>query len=241
MKSCMWMLGLVAVLLMLPAAAQDADKLPDYPAIPTVKFERFWEAGTPQDFVIVARNLGSASYFSRNPTRPNPPDPANPYLPDYQIAFSLSSTNQAKIFKLAMQANYFNGDFDYKKHAMANTGTKTLTYADPTRHFDTSYNWSENNAIQQLTDLFEGISSTFEHGRRLEYLHRYDKLGLEAELKAMEDAAQNHQLAEVQAIKPVLQSIADDSAVLNIARQRARKLLDLAAQETGESAGVKTP
>lgn len=243
MKRCMRLLGILAWLAMVPGAAQDSDKLPENPQVPTVRFECFWEAATPQDFVIIATNLARARYLSRNPTRPSQPDPTsrNPVLPDYQVEFSLSPASQTKIFKLASQANYFNGDFDYKKHPMANTGNKTLTYADQSRHFETAYNWSENTAIGQLTELFQSISNTVEHGRRLEYLRRYDRLGLEDELKAMEDQAQSHQLAELQVIRPVLESIAGDSGVLNIARQRARRLLDSANKQMSEHADVKMP
>lgn len=240
--NCCWKRSLVVVLwTVVSAAVQAPDALPDNPALPMVRFECVWEAATPQNYVLLVSNLGNARYLSRNPTRPNQPQGTSPNLPDYHIAFTLSSGNLARIFKLAQQANYFNGDFDYKKHPMANTGSKTLAYADSSRHFETTYNWSENPAIDQLTQLFQGLSGTLEYGRRLEFLHRYDKLGLEAELKAMEDAAQAHNLAEIQAIRPVLENLASDSAVMNIARQRARRLLNLADKEASMNAGVKSP
>ena len=234
---------LAAVLLSLSSAyAQGVDKLPEHPPVATVRFECVWEAATPQDFIVLAGAMGDARYFSRNPTAPAQPQNTRngainaAFLPDYHVEFTLSPGSQAKIFKLANQANFFKGDFDFKKHPVANTGTKTLTYADPGRHSETTYNWSENSAIDQLTHLFEGISTTLEHGRRLEFLHRYDKLGLEDELKAMEDAAQSHYLAEIQAIKPVLEKVAGDTSVLNIARQRARRLLEMAGKETAQNA-----
>jgi hypothetical protein len=137
----------------------------------------------------------------------------------------MSSKDAAKISKLAQQASYFNGDFEYRAHRIANTGKKTLTYADEARHFQTVYNHSENKAIQELTSIFQGISSTIEFGRTLQFKHKYDKLGLESVLKAMEDAADNHNLAEIQVVSSTLKDIAGDSSVLNIARQRARRLL----------------
>jgi hypothetical protein len=236
---------ILSALALLPAAAlhsqgpraQSNEDLPEHPAVATVRFECVWDQATPQDYVVTVQGLGRATYLSRNPLRV----PAEGADPDFQLEFTLSAADQTRIFKLADQANYFNGNFDYKKHPVANTGTKTLTYADPTRHFETSYNWSENPAIDQLTQLFQGISTTIEHGRRVQFLHRFDKLGLEAELKAMEDLAHSHYLAEIQLIAPTLQSIADDPAVMNIARQRARRLLSLAGKETGETSGVKTP
>ena len=95
----------------------------------------------------------------------------------------MSAADRDKIFRYAREANYFNGDFSFKKHAVASTGKKTLTYVDPARHFQTTYDYSENKAIQEITSIFKGISNTIEHGRKLQFLRRFDKLGLEAELK----------------------------------------------------------
>ncbi len=41
----------------------------------------------------------------------------------------------------------------------------------------------------------------------------------------MESAAEGHNLAELQIIAPMLESIADDTTILNIARQRAKNCL----------------
>ncbi len=143
----------------------------------------------------------------------------------------MSRGNCSKLFRYAAEANYFSGDFSYKKHPISSTGKKTLTYTDPARHFETTYDYSENKAIQEITDMFLGLSNTIEHGRKLQFLHRYDKLGLEDELKGMESAAENHNLVEIQVIAPTLESIANDASVLNIARQRAKRLLVKAASE----------
>lgn len=216
-----------------PASAQNPTPA-ENPAIPTLTFDCLWEAATPQEYTITVRPTGSARYVSTNPLR-STEDRAQD--PDYDMEFTLSSAGSAKVFALAAQAKYFDGDFEYKKHAVANTGRKTLTYADMVRHFQTTYNWSEVPAIDQITRFFQGVSSTIQHGRRLEFLHRYDKLGLEAELKGMEDEAEGHYLAELQIIAPVLESIAGDSSVMNVARQRARRLLERAKAEV--ASGVK--
>ena len=217
------------VFLLFSAAAlalwgQDAQQ---NPVRPTITFDRVWEAYKPQNVTITVQSTGSARYISRNPF--TPPEPGAD--PDYTLDFTLSSRNQQKLFRDAREANYFNGDFSFKKHVVASTGKKTLTYSDPVRHFSTTYDYSDNKAIEEITNLFSGISNTIEHGRKLVYLHRFDKLGLEDELKAMEDAAENHNLAELQIIAPTLKSIADDTKVLNIARQRAKRLLAKAKSE----------
>lgn len=206
------------LLLLVPSLPAQTDS-----HLPTVSYEVFWEEATPQAYTITVQPTGKAKYMSRNPTKPA--DSNGPQDEDYELEFNISPANIQKIFALAGQAGYFNGDFDYKKHAVANTGKKTLTYADADRHFHTTYNWSENPAIDRLTRLFGGISNTIENGRRLQFLRRFDKLGLEAALKGMEEMAENENLAEIQIIAPLLENIANDSSVLNIARARARRLL----------------
>jgi len=221
--------GLIFILIVLPAAlALWGQNEQQNPVLPTITFDRVWEAYKPQDVTITVQSTGSAKYLSRNPFTPPDQTGADP---DYMLDFTVSTRNQKRLFRDAREANYFNGDFSYKKHVVASTGKKTLTYSDPVRHFSTTYDYSDNKVIEEITNIFSGISNTIEHGRKLVFLHRFDKLGLEEELKGMESAAEGHNLAEIQIIAPTLKSIADDSKVLNIARQRAKRLLAQANSE----------
>lgn len=220
--------GLIVFLLTLAALALLGQDAPQNPTLPTITFDRIWEAYKPQNVTITVQSTGSAKYLSRNPFTPPDQTGADP---DYMLDFTVSTRNQGRLFRDAREANYFNGDFSYKKHVVASTGKKTLTYSDPVRHFSTTYDYSDNKVIEEITNIFSGISNTIEHGRKLVFLHRFDKLGLEEELKGMESAAEGHNLAEIQIIAPTLKSIADDSKVLNIARQRAKRLLAKANSE----------
>ena len=221
--------GLIFFVLALPAALflWGQQKTSLHPTLPTITFDRVWEAYKPQNINITVQSTGSAKYLSRNPF--TPPDPGSD--PDYTLDFTISTRNQEKLFRDAREANYFNGDFSFKKHPVASTGKKTLTYGDPDRYFETTYDYSENKPIEEITNILTGISATIEHGRKLQFLHRFDKLGLEDELKGMEAAESSHNLAELQIIRPTLESIAGDTTVLNIARQRAKRLLAKANSE----------
>jgi hypothetical protein len=205
-----------------PLLAQNSDQTP---AAGSITFERSWEAYTPQQVTITVSADGHAKYVSHSAGKQ--PDEAD----DYQTEFTVSPSCRDKLFSNARVANYFDGDFTFKKHAVAGTGKKTLAYADPARHFKTTYDYSENKAIMEITSIFQGISNTFEYGRKLEFKHRFDKLGLEDELKGMESAAEGHNLAQLQLIAPTLESILEDASVLNIARQRAKRLLAKASSE----------
>lgn len=194
-------------------------------ATPSITFERFWDDFSPQSVTITVSANGATKYSSRDPGKNG--DEAD----EYQTEFTISPARCDKLFRYAGEADYFQGDFTFKKHAVASTGKKTLTYVDASRHFTTTYDYSEHKAIQEITSIFMGISNTIEHGRKLQFLRRFDKLGLEAELKVMEDAAESHTLVELQLIAPTLENIAEDAAILNIARQRAHRLLAKANSE----------
>jgi len=194
------------------------------PAVPTVTFTFDWPSVEPHRYMISVDSGGNATYQSWTADSMAEPSRADDA---YRLKFTVSPTARDRIFTLARQLKYFNGDFEYHKHPVAHTGDKTLAYADPDQQYETRYNWSENPDIDELTALFEGVSTTLESGRRLEHLHRFDRLGLDEELKNLEHAALEHRAA-LQAIAPILVQIAEDTAVLNIARQRARHILQIA-------------
>lgn len=226
MKGLFGIIAVLALAALITAGQAAQSAKPDQAsATPSITFERFWQDFTPQSVTITASANGAVKYSSRDPGKNG--DEAD----EYHTEFTISRARCDKLFRDAGEANYFQGDFTFKKHAVASTGKKTLTYADASRHFTTSYDYSENKAIEETTSIFIGISNTIEHGRKLQFLRRFDKLGLESELKVMEDEAETHNLVEMQLIAPTLESIAQDPAILNIARQRAHRLLAKANSE----------
>jgi len=228
-----WFTALCAALLgALLLQAQSTIKNPEHPSVPTITYDRLWEAYTPQNITITVESTGPTKYVSRNPLKVQDEREADP---DFTLEFTMSAANREKLFRYAKEANYFDGDFAFRKHVVSSTGKKTLTYADQVRRFETSYDYSENKMIAEITTIFQGISNTIEHGRKLQFLRRFDKLGLEEELKGMESLAESNYLFELQLIAPTLENIANDPAILNIARQRARRLLARSSSEQGPS------
>ncbi|MFB3915658.1 MAG: hypothetical protein ACE14M_02945 [Terriglobales bacterium] len=227
-----WIALIVIAICWVAASAQHPNLEPDRPGhkpVPTVAFDFVLKGVNPLHYAITVDSTGRAAYRDDEPKLED--KTGEPYL----LKFTIPSELASRIFDLTRQANYFQGNFDYKKGRIANMGIKTLRYADgpavnfgePTNGYrhQTSYNWSQNRAIQQLTEIFQDLADTIDYGRKLEFQHRYDKLALDEELKSMEEAQRSGQLLGVQAIAPVLREIASDPAVMNTARQRARKLL----------------
>jgi hypothetical protein len=212
------------------ASAQTTDPEPNRTGapVPVITFDFNFPGGSPAHYSISVESTGRTSYRSDAGTSSGDQQP-------YTSQFTMSDAVKRQIFDLAKQARYFQGDFEYHGGRVANTGTKTMTYAEGPQRADlnnptngkqnrTTYNYSQNPAIQQLTSIFQKISATMEFGSRLEHEHRFDRMSLEGELKRMEEMLKSHDLLELQAIGTVLRDIAQDSAIFNVTRERAMRL-----------------
>jgi hypothetical protein len=209
------------------AAAQTPDVAPDRrddaaPLLPTVRFSFDWPSAAPDQFAVSVDSSGRAAYESRGrPFVTAENNPGDPYI----VKFLMSGELRDRIFSLAEKANRFRGNFDYTKSRIAQTGRKQLVYESGGDHFETTYNWSQNPAIQELTNIFRAISNTFEGARRLEYLRRHDRLGIDPELRRMEENAKRGDLLEIHAIAGLLRELSQDPSVMHMARLRAERLL----------------
>jgi hypothetical protein len=144
----------------------------------------------------------------------------------FDLDFTVVADTRQKIFDLAAKAGYFQKDIASRQKGLAFTGKKTLSYKDARRSGESTYNYSANPAVQDLTGLLQSLSSTLEFGHRLQYDHHYQKLALDEELKRMEEMASANQLIEVAAIQPILDQIIADQSVINVTRARAQRLLE---------------
>ena len=66
-----------------------------------------------------------------------------------------------------------------------------------------------------------------DEGRTIDHLHRYDRLGLDAELESFSREVSEGRALELGTIAPTLRSIADDPDVMQRVRTRASALLTL--------------
>jgi len=137
----------------------------------------------------------------------------------------LTAATVTKIFKAAREVDRFDRDCAEKTKNIADTGKKTLSYAGTDGAGSCTYNYSGNKDIEMLTNTFLAIAFTMDEGRRLAFLHQYDRLGLDAEMIGFEREVAAGRALELGTIAPVLTSIAGDGAVMQRVRQQAARLL----------------
>jgi hypothetical protein len=211
-------LRLIAAILFLSVSAFAGDAA-------TVTFSLDFPNSSPEHYSISVQSDGRSHYESSGKITNDSDERDN-----YQTDFNFSDAARARIFELAAQARYFSGKVDSGNKKIAFTGAKKLVYTDGHRNSVATFNYSPVPAVQQLTALFQSVAATLEFGRRLTYFHRYQKLALDDELKRMEDQAKHAEITELQAVRPVLQSIYDDSSVMNVVRARALRIMESAPQ-----------
>ena len=193
----------------------------------TVTFSLDFPNSSPEHYSLSIQADGHAHYESSGKITQDSDE-----RDSYETDFTFSGTTRARIFDLAAQAKYFSGKVDSGNKKIAFTGAKKLTYSDGERKTSAEYNYSPVPSVQQLTTLLQSVSGTLEYGRRLTYFRRYQKLALDDELKRMEDQARRGELAELQAVSPVLQDIYDDNSVIKVVRARAHRIMEMGPQTT---------
>ena len=173
----------------------------------------------PSHYCLVIRENGTGTYESRDGIATGAvAGQGQPFQQEISVSTPLlqtifSTAHQHKFFALSCEAN--NGG------KIAFQGKKTLAYEGPDGSGSCDFNFSKIKQIQQVNDSLQSIASTLEAGHRLAVEHQHDRLSLDAELGSLEESvAEGHSL-ELQNIRPVLEEIASDPAVLNRARQRA--------------------
>lgn len=190
-----------------------------------IVFKFDWDQGRPWlKYTISVDDAGNAHFEGTgNPIENGDSDA-------FSEDFTMSAANRQKIFELAKKADYFRGNLESRQKNIAKTGQKTLQYhgksgAAGPASASATYNYSPNSDVEELTRIFQAMATTIDFGRKLAFQYRFDKLGIDARLKSLQDLQASHYVEELQAIEPILQKIASDPNMMHINRLTAKQLL----------------
>jgi hypothetical protein len=186
----------------------------DAPAVPRITFRKILKGSSPEQMAVSIDANGKGTYDGRKLDDPPAPRP-----------IQLSAGTTAQIFSLAESLNYFQSLNLESRHKVANLGLKTLTYGSGKQTNQVQYNYTENNAARQLTEIFERLGNVEEHIAQLKYAMKYDHLSLPQYLRQIQDDLANHSLVETELLRPTLEKIAADPRFLHLARSRAQEIM----------------
>ena len=198
----------VTVILICPLLLRAADGA-------TITYRRVFKGSSPEFIEIKIGEGRSASYDIRQLSEDPDPQP-----------FEVGDAVRTRIFELAGELHNFAGlDLDVHRR-IADLGEKTLRYEKGGEVHEARYNYTLNRSAQQLALIFEGLFQQQRDFTLLEQRLRYDRLGVNDALHQFEDDLGQRTLPEPERVLPVLDRIAADSRVVEVARQLARALAE---------------
>ena len=104
-------------------------------------------------------------------------------------------------------------------------GKKTLRYENGATRGEAIYNHTELPAAVELTGWFEKLSATQGHVDRIEYLLRFDRLGIVKELLQAEIDLNNDRLLQPTLLLPALNKVLANKSIVNVAHERANAIV----------------
>jgi hypothetical protein len=125
------------------------------------------------------------------------------------------------------------GNCETKTKHLAKTGQKSISYARPGADVwpGCTFNYSDDKGLMEAAEAFQAIAEAIQTGDKLEHTHRFDRLGLDAQLDSLTTEMKEGRAIELQNLAPVLQSIVDDERVIDRARRKAARLLESAEEK----------
>ena len=179
----------------------------------TITYRRVFKGSNPEFIEIKIGEDGTGSYDIRQLSEAPDPQP-----------FQVGHAVEAKIFELAGDLHNFERlDLDVHRR-IADLGEKTFRYEKGGEAHEAHYNYTLNRSAQQLALIFEGLFQQQRDLTLLEQRLKYDRLGVNDALHQFEDDLGQHALPEPERLLPVLDSIAADARVIEVARHLARAL-----------------
>lgn len=177
-------------------------------------FIKVFKGSQPEYIRISVEENGQATYQGGAAEKPDEPE-----------SLQLSPELTAQLFSLAAELSYFHNLALDTGQRIAYMGKKTFIYETAGQRNEVSYNYTQNDAAEKLRALFEGLARGRYLLRQLEQQLVFDRLGLMETLGLFERDLNAGRLVDLEQFAPVLQRIADDPRLMQLARARARELL----------------
>lgn len=184
------------------------------PGMPVITFRKVFKSSSPEYVEIKLAQNGSGTFDIRQLDEQPKPQPCQ-----------ASPAITAKIFALAADLHDFQGIQLEARRRIADLGQKTFRYDKDGQSYQASFNFTLNSNANRLLSIFEGLSLQDQYLDQLRSTMRYDPLGLNDVLVRLQSDLGSHLLPDPVALVPILNEIASDRALLDIARGRATQIV----------------
>jgi hypothetical protein len=180
-------------------------------ADPTIFYSKSFPGSSPAYVEITVARDGTAVYKEK-------PDDDQP------VKLKLKAEEAEAIFGLAEKLDRFKNKLE-SGLPVAKMGEKTFRWVEDKPLHEQKFNYSTEESCRELQEWFEKIVETEMHLFALERTARFDKLGVNKALLQLEASWDKKRLVALEQFYPWLNRIIKGDSYLNMARERAEKLL----------------
>ena len=156
---------------------------------------------------------------------------------DYPIPFQLEPAEWDEMRALMVKIDQCKRPLE-SGLKVANMGMKTVRcFEGNGAPADVKFNFTQDQAGQQLHDWFEKIAESASRYLALERAVKFEKLGVNQELLQMQVAAERGRLVGLEMYLPLLDRIIKNESYMHMARERAAQMADaIRARKAGAAA-----
>jgi len=141
---------------------------------------------------------------------------------------ALSSAVLSRIQLLLDDLNFLASNEDYQhKKDFSHLGKMTITYSRAGKERTVSFNYTDNESLTRLSEIFRGIVTQETRIFELEAVLTNDPISTPAQLRMLESELKSKHIADPHRFDPILKNIKLDEGVPLIARRHAEELLQM--------------
>ena len=141
---------------------------------------------------------------------------------------SLSPEVLSQIQLILEDMNFLASDEDYQhKKDFSHLGNMTIGYSREGKERTVKFNYTENQSMNRLSDIFRNIVTQETRIFELEAVIANDPISAPAQLRMLESELKSKRVADPHRFDPILKNIKLDEGVPLIARNHADRLLQM--------------
>jgi hypothetical protein len=180
---------------------------------PRIQLIKEFPGSMPPYAAITIERDGSAQYQD-SPTDDNP------------LKFKLTQAEVDEIYALAEKLGKFSRKLE-SDLKVARMGVKTFRWEEsPTAVTEVKFNYSLDADARALADWLERIIETELNFLRLERVARFDRLGVNDAVLALQVSLERKRLVATDQFLPLLDRIVKNEAIMHMARARAASIAE---------------
>jgi hypothetical protein len=140
----------------------------------------------------------------------------------------VSTSVLSQLSPLFDELNFLSSSEDYQhKKDFSHLGKITITFARGGKVRTVSFNYSDNQSLNKITEIFRNIVTQETRVFEIETIRTSDPISTPAQLRLLESELRSKHIADPQRLVPMLQDIKLDESVPLIARNHADRLLQM--------------